>query len=81
VEDRESGRFIGRIGLLRHVDWPHEPVEVGWTLDRAFWGRGLATEGGAASLRLGFDVLGFERIISITEPDNAASRRSWRSSA
>src|SRR5256885_15146108 len=35
-EDRDSGRLIGRIGLLRHHDWPLEPspVEVGWTLDR-----------------------------------------------
>jgi RimJ/RimL family protein N-acetyltransferase len=75
VEHAESGRLIGRIGLLRHVDWPDEPAEVGWTLDRAYWGRGLATEGGAASLRYGFEVLGFDRIISITLPGNTASRR------
>ncbi len=73
--EAETSRFIGRIGLLRHVDWPGEPVEVGWTLDRSLWGRGLATEGGAASLRHGFEVLGLDRVISITDPDNAASRR------
>jgi RimJ/RimL family protein N-acetyltransferase len=75
VEQRESGKFIGRIGLLRHVDWPGEPVEVGWTLDRTVWGEGLATEGGEASLRYGFDVLGLERILSITDRNNVASRR------
>lgn len=75
VEDAETGRFLGRIGLLRHLDWPEEPVEVGWTLDRAVWGRGLATEGGGASLRYGFDVWGLDRIISITDPENVASRR------
>jgi RimJ/RimL family protein N-acetyltransferase len=75
VEDAESGRFLGRIGLLRHVDWPGEPVEVGWTLDRTVWGRGLATEGGEASLQYGFDVLELDRIVSITDRSNVASRR------
>jgi RimJ/RimL family protein N-acetyltransferase len=75
AEERETGRFIGRIGLLRHVDWPADPVEVGWTLDPAVWRRGLATEGGAASLRYGFEALGLDRILSVTLPDNARSRR------
>ena len=40
VEDQESGRLIGRIGLLRHHDWPEfeSPVEVGWVLHRDWWG-------------------------------------------
>ena len=38
--ERESGRLIGRIGLLRHDDWPlvENPVEVGWTLDHELLG-------------------------------------------
>jgi RimJ/RimL family protein N-acetyltransferase len=77
VEEREEGRFIGRVGLLRHVDFPDEPepVEVGWAIAPEVWGRGLATEGGAASLLFGFDTVGVERIVSITRPTNAASRR------
>lgn len=77
VEERESGAMIGRVGLLRHLDFPEErePVEVGWTLARSRWGAGLATEGGAASLRYGFERLGLARIISITRPTNLASRR------
>ncbi len=38
-------------------------------------GRGLATEGALASVGYGFEELGLERIISITLPENAASRR------
>ena len=36
AEDPEAGRLIGRIGLLRHRDWPlaEAPVEVGWVLHR-----------------------------------------------
>ena len=77
VEERSSGRLIGRIGLVNHDDWnasPHD-AEVGWALERATWGRGLATEGGAAALRFGFKTKRMERIVSIAHRDNAASQR------
>jgi RimJ/RimL family protein N-acetyltransferase len=76
VEDRDWGRLIGRIGLLRHHDWPvsPDPVEVGWVLDRAYWGRGLATEGGRASVDLWRAELSDEQLISITTPENVRSR-------
>ena len=46
VEERASGNFIGRIGLMRHDDWPgQDKTEVSWVLDRSCWGRGIATEG------------------------------------
>jgi RimJ/RimL family protein N-acetyltransferase len=76
AEDAESGLLVGRIGLLRHHDWPLEPdpVEVGWVLHRDWWGRGLATEGGRASMRCWLDELDDERLLSITRPDNRRSR-------
>jgi RimJ/RimL family protein N-acetyltransferase len=49
-------------------------VELGWTLLPQLWGRGLATEAGAAALHYGFDTVGFERIFSAILPENAASR-------
>jgi RimJ/RimL family protein N-acetyltransferase len=76
AEEPASERLIGRIGLLRHRDWTPggDPVEVGWTLDRAWWGRGLATEGGRASLDLWRKrLLDDGSLISITTPDNARS--------
>jgi len=75
--DRASGRLIGRIGLLRHHDWPLEPspVEVGWTLHRDWWGRGLATEGARVCVDLWRDVLTDDaRLLSITTPANTRSR-------
>jgi RimJ/RimL family protein N-acetyltransferase len=77
VEDLESGRLIGRLGLVRHHDWPLEraPVEVGWILDERYWGRGLATEGGRASLEVWRERLTADpRLISITAPVNRRSR-------
>lgn len=78
VEEPESGTLIGRAGLIRWHDWPlwEGPVEVGWALDPAHWGRGFATEAGRASLECWREHLADEsRVISITTPANARSRR------
>jgi RimJ/RimL family protein N-acetyltransferase len=73
VDLLEDDRFIGFIGLSTHTWFPG--IEVGWRLDRSSWGRGLATEGAAESLRFGFEELALDRIVSIHQPANAASRR------
>lgn len=74
--EQSSGRWVGRIGLNLLADWPDvHQWEVGWELDPVFWGRGLATEGGRAGVRFGFERAGLERIISVTHPANLASRR------
>jgi RimJ/RimL family protein N-acetyltransferase len=77
VEHKASGAFIGFVGLMHQHDWPigEHKTEVGWRLDRAFWGRGLATESAQVSVRHGFEELELERIISIIIPENLASRR------
>jgi RimJ/RimL family protein N-acetyltransferase len=74
--EKATGRWVGRIGLDELADWPGpHKVQVGWELHREFWGRGLATEGGRAGVRHGFETVGLERIISVTMATNAASRR------
>jgi RimJ/RimL family protein N-acetyltransferase len=74
--DRPSGRWLGEIGLNELADWPGpHKVEVGWELHPSVWGQGLATEGGRAAVRHGFEVVGLERIISAARADNLASRR------
>jgi RimJ/RimL family protein N-acetyltransferase len=72
VERRLDGRFIGRAGLWFPEGWPE--LEVGWTLDRAVWGEGFATEAGQAAIEWGFAELGLMRIASVIAPDNARSR-------
>lgn len=74
AEDKATGALVGRIGLSYHAVWPDDP-EVGWLLDPAVWGQGLATEGGAAAVRYGFEELGATRLVSICTPENVASRR------
>ena len=50
-------------------------VEIGWRLGRAFWGRGLATEAAAATLRFGLIDRNLGQIISIAQVGNGASDR------
>jgi RimJ/RimL family protein N-acetyltransferase len=68
-----SGQLVGRVGLQNPEGWPG--IEVGWLIDPAFQGQGLATEAGAAALRWGFETLDTPHICSIIHPDNVASRR------
>jgi RimJ/RimL family protein N-acetyltransferase len=77
VERRDSGAFIGYVGLWPATfDAPFTPaVEVGWRLANAHWGNGFATEGAVEALRFGFEVMDMPEIVSFTA---AANRRSIR---
>ena len=48
-------------------------IELGYTLARAAWGRGYATEAARAVLRWGFAGLRLHRIVAVADPANAAS--------
>jgi RimJ/RimL family protein N-acetyltransferase len=73
VEERETRRFIGRVGLHQPEGWPG--LEVGWMLARDTWGRGYATEAGRASLDHAWNVLRADHVISVIAPENSASIR------
>jgi RimJ/RimL family protein N-acetyltransferase len=77
VERIQDGAFLGFGGLAPPAfEAPFGPaVEVGWRLARHAWGRGYATEAGAAAVRYGFEVLGLEEIVSFTAVGNVRSRR------
>ncbi len=71
IEERASGRFIGRAGIINPVDWPGP--EVGYLLGKAWWGRGYATEAAQAAMDWGFREFGFDDLISLIDPANAPS--------
>ncbi len=71
--DRADGRLLGRIGLWQPEGWPG--LEVGWLLERAAWGRGLATEGARAALACAFEVVGTDAVVSVIHPNNRPSIR------
>src|SRR6266496_1459252 len=73
VEDRATGRFIGRVGLHYPEGWPDR--ELGWALAREFWSRGLATEAARAAARHAFAELGWPHVVSLIHPANPRSIR------
>ncbi|MCE1236870.1 MAG: GNAT family N-acetyltransferase [Hyphomicrobiales bacterium] len=76
LEERATGRFLGVVGLQRiPFDAPFTPaVEVGWRIERAAWGRGLASEAARAAVDWGFGPGGFAEIVAVTLADNQRSR-------
>ena len=50
-------------------------TEVGFLLDRPFWGKGYATEAARASLDFGFEHFDLGHIIALVHSENLASRR------
>ncbi|MGZ4187327.1 MAG: GNAT family N-acetyltransferase [Solirubrobacteraceae bacterium] len=75
LRDRAGGELVGRGGLKHTTATGLHEVEIGWTIDPARWGEGLATELARASVQTAFDVLGLDEVIAYTAPDNVSS---WR---
>jgi RimJ/RimL family protein N-acetyltransferase len=72
VIEKQSGRWIGRIGPLMPEGWPG--TEVGWCVTRDVYGRGYAPEAAAAAIDWAFDALGWEEVIHCIDPANANSQ-------
>lgn len=72
VEERSSGRLIGRAGFLNPEGWPG--LELGWLLAREHWGRGLAFEAAQCALTHGrAHIAGIDGLISLIRPGNQRS--------
>ncbi len=76
VEEKGGAPFVGFVGLhVPTADLPCAPcIEIAWRLARAHWGKGYATEAACGALRVGFDRLGFDTIVSFTAVGNRRSR-------
>ena len=70
---KEDGRVIGTAGLQPLED--SGEIEVGYSMIKEFWGRGIGTEAARGWLEYGFNVAGLERIVAVAMVGNAASRR------
>lgn len=73
VEERASGRLIGRVGCHEPEGFP--AFEVGYVLAREAWGNGYAREGAAAALQFARQTLRRREITSIIRPANTGSIR------
>jgi RimJ/RimL family protein N-acetyltransferase len=77
IEWRDTGELIGRSGPQFHRSWPADP-EVGWGIDPAWWGKGIATEAGAAAVAWALGPLAYPQVVSITTEPNTASLNVMR---
>ncbi len=76
--DKATGAFVGWVGhkrMTETVNGHTGHIDFGYRLARRYWGQGIATEAGQASLQYGTDTLGLTDIYAMTNFDNGASRR------
>lgn len=71
VIERSTGRLIGDAGL----EVTRFGTELGYTLARDAWGRGLATEAAALCVEVAFGPLGLSRLVALADVENPASSR------
>ena len=74
VVDKESGHMIGTCGFTS-FNCPADSAEIGYVLNPAYQGRGLATEAVRRVLAFGFEELELHRIEARFIQGNHPSRR------
>jgi ribosomal-protein-alanine N-acetyltransferase len=80
VEEKESGDFIGYVGLHEtSCDLPFEPcIEISWRLLKEYWGKGYATEAGKKVLHFAFEELKLKNVVSFTALVNHRSEATMK---
>ncbi|URQ61666.1 GNAT family N-acetyltransferase [Pantoea alhagi] len=75
VEMKATGEFVGCVGLVNQPDrFDFSPcTEIGWRLNKKFWGQGIAKEAAEASLAYAFNVLNLSEVVSFTSIHNTPS--------
>jgi RimJ/RimL family protein N-acetyltransferase len=73
--DKASGGFLGWFGFRALDKANPSDVRLGFRLRKDAWGKGYATEGARALIRMGFTELGVQRVVATTYQNNLASRR------
>jgi aminoglycoside 6'-N-acetyltransferase len=74
VEERETGRLVGDVGLSP-ADGEQGVIKVGYTIAPACQGRGYATEAIGSLVSYAFDVLGADVVRAYASADNLPSIR------
>ncbi len=72
IEYAQTGEIIGTIGFM-WIQSDNASAEVGYSLGRDYWNRGLMTEALRAVIDFGFGRMNLNRIEAQHETDNPAS--------
>jgi ribosomal-protein-alanine N-acetyltransferase len=68
----ETNQLIGKFTLFQYSE-QNRRAEVGYLLNRDYWGRGYMSEVMECALSYAFDVLNLRRLEADTDPENTAS--------
>lgn len=69
---KQTGHPVGRVGLIKHSNWPD--VELAWHLFEGAEGKGFATEAAMAVKKWACEDLGFDRLYSYIDVANTRSQ-------
>ncbi len=69
-----DGKMIGTCGFTR-FEPQNDLAEIGYVVNPAYWGQGIAVEAAREVIRFGFEVLGLHRIEAKYMVGNTPSRR------
>ena len=72
VEEKASGRFVGRVGPWFPPGWPG--FEVGWGIASDFRGKGYAVEAARAAIDWAFATFELDHVVHCIDHENTASQ-------
>jgi RimJ/RimL family protein N-acetyltransferase len=72
VEEKQTGKFAGRVGPWFPAGWPG--FEVGWGIASEFRGKGYAVEAARASIDWAFATFELDQILHCIDSENVASQ-------
>src|ERR1700731_4752933 len=72
VEEKQSGKYAGRVGPWFPPGWPG--FEVGWGIAREFRGKGYAVEAARASIDWSFATFELDQFMHCIDCENMASQ-------
>ena len=72
--DADTGDFIGSC-LLRPFNGDNAIMELGYSTEQKYWGRGLGTEMALAMIEHGFTDPAVNEIVAVTTFENEASQK------
>lgn len=72
VIERDSGKWVGRLGPWEPADWPGP--EIGYGVRREFAGKGYAFEGAVAACDFAVEFLKWDQLMHCIDPANIRSQ-------
>jgi len=73
--DKENNQFVGEGGLNRTMVEDTPEIELTYSLQPNYWGKGLAVEIGQLAIDLAFNYLNLDHIVCFTLESNTQSQR------